>query len=84
MEKVMDEMGLAAQSVQPQGPQGPQIRPEMVAEVIQLIMSGATEAQLIQMGVPEEVIAAAIMQISQEQQAPMDESAGLAAQQGMV
>ena len=81
MEEVMDEMGLAAQAAQPQGPQ---VQPDMIAEVIQLLLSGATEAQLIQMGVPEEVIAAAIMQISQEQQAPMDESAGLAAQQGMV
>ena len=84
MEEVMDEMGLAALAAQPQGPQGAQVQPDMIAEVIQLIMSGATEAQLIQMGVPEEVIAAAMMQISQEQQAPTQESAGLAAQQGLI
>jgi hypothetical protein len=71
----MEEQGLAAQGAQPQG----QVTVEMVIEAL---MKGATPEQLLQAGVPREMIEQAIMIIQQQMQqqqpqAPAD--AGLAA-----
>jgi len=68
--------GLAQQS---------QIDPQMVKQVAQMLASGSTEAELVQMGVPQAVIAAAREMLENErQQEMMPMGGGLAQQQGLV
>lgn len=47
-----------------------QIPAETLDQVVQMIVAGATEAELLQMGIPQEIIAAAIAQVSQQQAMP--------------
>ena len=78
-------MGLAGQGMQEQGmqeqalPQQDEME-QMVVQVAQLIMQGATAQELLQMGVPQNVIDMA-MQLMQSQQGSVagpTQSAGLA------
>ena len=82
-----DQLGLAAQGAQ-QAPQGG-IDPQMVAQVKDLLASGqVTPEELIQQGIPPEVVQAAVDLLQQEinaQQAPEQQlqqasQGGLAAQ----
>jgi len=64
--------------------QGPQVNVGMLEQVIQMLMAGTTEAQLLQMGVPQEVIEAAIAELGIQQQQQVSQDVGLAAAQGLV
>ena len=81
-------MGLAGQGMQEQAlPQRDEME-QMVVQVAQLIMQGATAQELLQMGVPQNVIDMA-MQLVQSQQGSVagpTQNAGLAgsATQGSV
>ena len=76
--------GLAQAGMQ----QAPAVDEQMVQQVAQALMQGATPEELMQQGVPQEVIQMAIEMVKahmQQQQvapqeAPVDESMGLAAQ----
>lgn len=77
----MEEMGLAGASAM-QGQQGNQ--EEMVGQVIQALMQGMSPEELLQQGVPAEIIQMAIQMIKQQMQAsqapnPAVEQGGLAA-----
>ena len=76
-------MGLAGQGMQEQAlPQQNEME-QMVVQVAQLIMQGATPQELLQMGVPQNVIDMA-MQLVQSQQGSVagpTQSAGLAGSQ---
>ena len=76
-------MGLAGQGMQEQAlPQQNEME-QMVAQVAQLIMQGATAQELLQMGVPQNVIDMA-MQLVQSQQGSVagpTQNAGLAGSQ---
>ena len=81
-------MGLAGQGMQEQGmqeqalPQRDEME-QMVVQVDQLIMQGATAQELLQMGVPQNVIEMA-MQLVQSQQGSVagpTQNAGLAGSQ---
>ena len=64
--------GLAGMSAgQPQGqmPQGPGQQMSTVEEVIDMLLQGAKPEELVQMGIPEELIMQA-MQMLQKQSAP--------------
>jgi hypothetical protein len=64
-----------------QGPQGGDI----LQEVIGMLQGGATPEQLVQMGIPVEIIEAAMAQLSQAAQAPVGpQGSGLAQQQGLI
>lgn len=57
----MGEDGLAFQSVQGQG-QGPgQVSQDMINEIVQMLLSGVSPEELIQQGVPVEVVEEAMM-----------------------
>lgn len=75
--------GLAAQGMQEQSlPQQGEME-QMVVQVAQLIMQGATAEELLQMGVPQNVIDMA-MQLVQSQQSSVagpTQNAGLAGSQ---
>ena len=75
--------GLAAQGMQEQAlPQQGEMD-QMVVQVVQLIMQGATAEELLQMGVPQNVIDMA-MQLVQSQQGSVagpTQNAGLAGSQ---
>lgn len=62
----MNEDGLAMQGMAPQQPQGG-ISQELLEQVIALLQQGITPEELMQQGVPPEVIAAAIDILMQEQ-----------------
>ena len=78
-------VGLAGQGIQGQGlqeqalPQRDELE-EMVMQVAQLIMQGASPQELLQMGVPQNVIdmAMQLMQSQQDSVAGPTQSAGLA------
>ena len=81
-------MGLAGQGMQEQGmqdqalPQQDEME-QMVVQVAQLIMQGATPQELLQMGVPQNIIDMA-MQLVQSQQGSVagpTQNAGLAGSQ---
>jgi len=59
----MGEQGLAQQGAMG----GQQINPEMVMQVKQLLQQGVSPDELIQQGVPQEVVEMAIQQLQQEQ-----------------
>lgn len=69
----MDEQGLAAQG-QMQGQQGPTTE-QLVMKVAELMAQGVTAEQLIQQGVPKEIIdmAMQLLQSQQGQQQPQVE-----------
>ncbi len=81
-------MGLAGQGMQEQGMQEQALpkqdeMEQMVVQVAQLIMQGATPQELLQMGVPQNVIDMA-MQLVQSQQGSVagpTQNAGLAGSQ---
>ncbi len=81
-------MGLAGQGMQEQGMQEQALpkqdeMEQMVVQVAQLIMQGATPKELLQMGVPQNVIDMA-MQLVQSQQGSVagpTQNAGLAGSQ---
>ena len=81
-------MGLAGQGMQEQGVQEQALpkqdeMEQMVVQVAQLIMQGATAQELLQMGVPQNVIDMA-MQLVQSQQGSVagpTQNAGLAGSQ---
>lgn len=62
----MDEQGLAAQG-QMQGQQGPTTE-QMVQKVAELLAQGVTPEQLIEKGVPQEIIDMAMQLLQQGQQ----------------
>lgn len=74
----MEELGLASSMTQ----QGPS-QEEMVGQVIEALMSGVSPEDLLEQGVPAEVIQMAIEMIKQEQASgasvPAQEQGGLAA-----
>lgn len=72
----MEEQGLAGQSMGQ-----PQLDMEMVKQVAQMLMQGMSPEELMQKGVPREVIEAA-MQMIQQQQAQSQQAGpeGLAGQ----
>ena len=76
-------MGLAGQGMQEQAlPQQDEME-QMVVQVAQLIMQGATPQELLQMGVPQNIIDMA-MQLVQSQQGSVagpTQNAGLAGSQ---
>ena len=64
--------------------QGP-VGGDILQEVIAMLQGGATPDQLLQMGVPAEVIEAAMVQLSQAAQVPQGpQGGGLAQQQGLI
>lgn len=66
----MDEIGLAASAVQQQAPIAQlQQAPITVEEIAQLLKQGITPEELIQNGVPQELVEQAAMLIQQEMQA---------------
>lgn len=76
----MEEMGLAAQSAQQAQPS----TEEMVQQVMQALMEGMSPEELLQQGVPAEVIQMAIQMLQQQQSAgkapvPAEQQGGLAA-----
>lgn len=76
----MEEMGLAAQSAQQAQPS----TEEMVQQVMQALMEGMSPEELLQQGVPAEVIQMAIQMLQQQQSAgkapvPVEQQGGLAA-----
>ena len=76
----MEEMGLAAQSAQQAQPS----TEEMVQQVMQALMEGMSPEELLQQGVPAEIIQIAIQMIKQQMQssqAPVsaEQQGGLAA-----
>lgn len=78
-----ENMGLAGQGLQEQAlPQRNQME-EMVQKVAQLLQQGATPEELLQMGVPQEVIDMAIQLVSNQQGsiAGPTQNAGLAGSQ---
>ena len=78
-----ETMGLAGQGMQEQAlPQQNEME-QMVVQVAQLIMQGATPQELLQMGVPQNIIDMA-MQLVQSQQGSVagpTQNAGLAGSQ---
>ncbi len=68
----MDEMGLAAQQMQ--GQQGGSVIG--IEQVLQMLQEGATPEQLLQMGIPQDVIAQAIEMLNV--QVPTQAPEGLA------
>ena len=73
-------MGLAGQGIQEQALPQQDETEQMVVQVAQLIMQGATAQELLQMGVPQNVIDMA-MQLVQSQQGSVagpTQNAGLA------
>lgn len=87
----MAQDGLAAQmagpQMAPQAPQGGGMQGAMptVEEVVALLMQGIPPEELLQMGVPEEMIMQAIALLEQEmaaqqQAVPQEQQGGLAAQ----
>ena len=68
----MEEMGLAQQSVNA-GPQGPDMA-QVMQEVVRLLQQGVEPQELLDMGVPQEVIQQALMMLEQsgKQQVPSD------------
>lgn len=78
---MMQEQGLAGQAAMGGSGQGiGQGQAQMVQEVARALMQGATPEQLIQQGVPAEVIQMAIEMIKAKTEAPAvpEEKAGLA------
>ena len=76
--------GLAQQMVQQ--PQQPQINEDMVKQVAQLLAQGMTPEELLERGVPKEVIEMAMQVISsQATDVPVEQAglAGMHTQQGM-
>ena len=73
----MNELGLAEQQAVGQG-QAPQGQMPTVGQVVQMLMEGATPEELIGMGLPQELVEAAMQEIMAQQQVPQEE-AGLAA-----
>ncbi len=76
-------MGLAGQGMQEQALHQQNEMEQMVVQVAQLIMQGATVEELLQMGVPQNVIDMA-MQLVQSQQGSVagpTQNAGLAGSQ---
>ena len=76
----MEEIGLAAQSAQQAQPS----TEEMVQQVMQALMEGMSPEELLQQGVPAEVIQMAIQMIKQQMQSsqapvPAEQQGGLAA-----
>lgn len=69
----MDEMGLA----QAMG-QGGGMRQGKLQEIVAMLMQGTTPEELMQMGVPEELIMAAMEMVAAETAEVPDENAGLA------
>lgn len=61
--------GMSAGQSQGQMPQGPDQQLPTVEEVIDMLLQGAKPEELIQMGIPEELIMQA-MQMLQQQSAP--------------
>ena len=74
-----EEMGLAQSSMQGQGAQMPGIQ-----EVVMMIKQGATPEELVQMGVPQELVMAAMEIINKEATAvPQEGLAGMSLKTGM-
>lgn len=71
----MDEMGLAQAMGQGQGGGMGQGK---LQEIVAMLMQGATPEELLQMGVPEELIMAAMEMVAEETAEVPDENAGLA------
>jgi hypothetical protein len=69
----MDEMGLA----QAMG-QGGRMGQGRLQEIVAMLMQGTTPEELLQMGVPEELIMAAMEMVAEETAEVPDENAGLA------
>lgn len=67
--------GLAQQAM---GQQEQQISQDMVKQVAELLMQGMTPEELIQRGVPQEVVEMAMALVSQQATQIPEESAGLA------
>lgn len=62
------------------------VNPEIVDQVAKMVAAGATEQELVAMGIPEEVIRAAIAIVNEQAQGRMmqDEGVGLAQAQGLI
>ena len=76
----MEEQGLAAQAGQGQG-QDAAI--QAISQIVELLMQGITPEELLQQGVPQELVMKAIeivkaQQAQQQQMAPVPQDPGLA------
>ena len=74
----MEEQGLAAQAGQEQD-----ASMQAVAQIVELLMQGITPEELLQQGVPQELVMKAIemvkaQQAQQQQMAPQQQDPGLA------